>query len=157
MISKEKLEAMEYLKKEFTNLQNVPLTSLGCAVELINNDLFHWKISLLGPLDSPYAEGMFFLEAYFPEKYPKERPEVKFINKVYHLHVSPYNGLISIGILNGLKPRTPFVDVISQIFALFYCQNPYDAYNSEQAREFIENREEFDKKAREWTKAFASN
>ena len=120
MLSKEKLAAMKYLKKEYDNLQNDPILSLGCTVGLVNNDIFHWKITLLGPVDTPYAGGLFILTADFPDNYPNSKPEVKFVNKIYHLNVSPSNGHICISILNSYKPKTPIVDVISGIFSLFY-------------------------------------
>ena len=157
MLSKEKLAAMKYLKEEYTNLQRDPIVTLGCTVGLINpGDLFHWKISLIGPQDTPYAGGMFFLTADFPDDYPNGKPEVKFINKIYHLNVSPSNGHVCVSTLNDWKPRTPFSDIIASIFALFYNQNPYSAYNNAQAEEFKNNRAEFDRKAREWTQQYAA-
>ena len=156
MLSKEKLEAMKYLKNEFNNLQNDPITSLGCTVGLIKNDIFHWRVSLAGPSDTPYAGGQFFLTADFPDNYPIGKPEVKFINKMYHLNVSPTNGHVWISTLNKWKPRTAFSDVLTSIFALFYNQNPGDPYDQNQAKEFRENRQEFDRKAREWTQQYAS-
>ena len=55
MIPKKKLETMKYLKNEFQNLQNDPIITLGCSVGLVNGDIFHWRISLAGPSDTPYA------------------------------------------------------------------------------------------------------
>ncbi len=156
MLSKEKLAAMKYLKKEFDNLQHDPILSLGCTVGLVNNDIFHWKITLLGPVDTPYAGGLFILTADFPEKYPNVKPEVKFVNKIYHLNVSPSSGHICISILNSFKPKTPIVDVISGIFSLFYNQNPDSPYSSDMADEYRNKRGEFDKKAKEWTAKYAS-
>ena len=157
MLSKEKLAAMKYLKEEYTNFQRDPIVALGCSVGLINpDDPFHWKISLMGPQDTPYAGGMFFLTADFPDDYPNGKPEVKFINKIYHLNVSPSNGHVCVSTLNDWKPRTPFSDIIASIFALFYNQNPYSAYNNAQAEEFKNNRAEFDRKAREWTQQYAA-
>ena len=46
--------------------------------------------------------------------------------------------------------------VISDIFALFYIQNPKSPYNSNMANEYVNNKSEFDRKAREWTKQYAS-
>ena len=123
---------------------------------LVNNDIFHWKISLLGPSDTPYAGGMFFLTADFPENYPIGPPEVKFINQMYHLNVSPTDGHVCISTLNRWKANTPFSDVMTSIFALFYNQNPNDPYSYDQAEEFKNNRAEFDRKAREWTQKYAS-
>ena len=157
MLSKEKLEALKYLKQEYNNLQNDPIISLGCTVGLINNnDIFHWKISLMGPSDTPYAGGMFFLTADFPDNYPIGKPEVKFINKIYHLNVSPFDGHVCISTLGRWKPRTPFYDIMTSIFALFYNQNPADPYSTDMAEEFKNNKAQFDKKAREWTQQYAS-
>ena len=156
MLSKAKLTTMKYLKNEYDKLQKDPILSLGCTVGLVNNDIFHWKITLLGPVDTPYAGGLFILTADFPEKYPNVKPEVKFVNKIYHLNVSPSSGHICISILNSFKPKTPIVDVISGIFSLFYNQNPDSPYSSDMADEYRNKRGEFDKKAKEWTAKYAS-
>ena len=156
MLSKEKLAAMKYLKKEYDNLQRDPILSLGCTVGLVKNDIFHWKITLIGPVDTPYAGGLFILTADFPDKYPNVKPEVRFVNQIYHLNVSPTNHHICISILNEWQPKTPMVDVIAGIFSLFYNQNPKSPYSGEMAREYETNRNEFNRKAREWTLKYAS-
>ena len=157
MISKQKLETMKYLKNEFNALQNNPILSLGCTVGLPNpNDIFHWRLSLLGPQDTPYAGGMFFLSVDFPEGYPKVRPEVRFKNKIYHLNVREKDGHICISTLNEWVPNTPMVDVISSIFALFYEQNPLSPYSWTMAGQYKLNRNEFNKTAQEWTRKYAS-
>ena len=157
MISKQKLETMKYLKNEFNALQNNPILSLGCTVGLPNpNDIFHWRLSLLGPQDTPYAGGMFFLSVDFPEGYPKVRPEVRFKNKIYHLNVREKDGHICISTLNEWVPNTPMVDVISSIFALFYEQNPLSPYSWSMAGQYKLNRNEFNKTAQEWTRKYAS-
>ena len=156
MSSKMNLVEIEYLKNEYTTLQNDPILSLGCTIGLMNNDIFHWKFSLMGPQDTPYEGGMFFLTADFPDDYPQGKPEVRFCNKIYHLNVSPSNGHIGISILKNWKPKTPIIDVISSIFALFYNQDPLNCYSGEMAREYENNRSEFDRKAKEWTQKYAS-
>ena len=159
-LSKEKMEAMKYLKNEFKALQKDPILSLGCTVGLneaqYGKDIFHWKLSLLGPKDSPYADGMFFLTVDFPNNYPTGRPEVRFTNPIYHLNVQSGTGHICISTLNSWKARTPMVDVISAIFALFYDQNPDSPYSGSMAKLYRTNRPEFDRNAREWTKKYAS-
>ena len=157
MLSKQRLETMKYLRNEFNALQNNPILSLGCTVGLPDpSNIFKWRLSLLGPQDTPYAGGMFFLSVEFPDNYPKSKPEVRFTNKIYHLNVSPSNGHICISTLNSWKPKTPMVDVISAIFALFYSQNPGSPYDGKMAREYESNRAEFNRKAKEWTLKYAS-
>ena len=158
MLSQQKLQTMKYLKNEFDKLQRDPILSLGCTVGLnpsYGNNIFHWNISLIGPQDTPYAGGTFILTADFQETYPKTKPEVRFTNKIYHLNVRSSDGHICISTLNSWKPNTPMVDVISAIFALFYDQNPDSPYSGEMAREYKSNRNEFNRKAKEWTSKYA--
>ena len=156
MISPQKLQTMKYLKNEYTQLQNDPILSLGATVGLPNpSNIFHWNITLVGPQDTPYAGGMFFLTADFPETYPKTKPEIKFSNKIYHLNVRESDGHICISTLNQWVPNTPMVSVISAIFALFYEQNPLSPYSVSMAAQYKLRRGEFNKTAAEWTRKYA--
>ena len=152
------LNALKQLNKELKELQDDPIITLGVTVgpKIINNkkDPFHWQITMLGPQDTPYANGLFFLSADFPKDYPKRGPEVKFINKMYHLNVNN-NGHVCINTLSEWKEGTTMSEVLSLIFALFYKQNPESAYLSERANLFKYNRDEFDQNAREWTQKYA--
>ncbi len=159
MLDKGKLETMKYIKKEYDALQNDPILSLGCTVGLnpkYKKDIFHWRISLIGPSDTPYVGGMFFLTVDFPTNYPVGKPEVRFENKIYHLNVSSSNGHICISTLNDWDPYTGMVNVISAIFALFYEQNPFSPYSLKMAAQYKLNRDKFNEKAREWTRKYAS-
>ena len=156
MISPQKLQTMKYLKNEYTQLQNDPILSLGATVGLPNpSNIFHWNITLVGPKDTPYAGGMFFLTADFPETYPKTKPEIKFTNKIYHLNVRESDGHICISTLNQWVPNTPMVSVISAIFALFYEQNPLSPYSVSMAAQYKLRRNEFNRIAAEWTQKYA--
>ena len=156
MIGKQKLQTMKYLKNEFTQLQTDPILSLGATVGLPDpNNIFHWNITLIGPQDTPYAGGMFFLTADFPDDYPKKKPEIRFTNKIYHLNVRSSDGHICISTLNQWVPGTSMVSVLSAIFALFYDQNPFSPYSVKMAAQYKLNRNEFNRMAAEWTRKYA--
>ena len=155
MLNPQKMQALKYLKKEFDQLQKDPVLALGVTVGLVNNDIFHWKISLSGPQDTPYAGGLFFLTADFPDTYPNDKPEVKFVNKIYHLNVRDRDGHICISTLNKWIPNTPMVSVISAIFALFYEQNPLSPFSLSRATQYKLRRDEFNRIAAEWTQKYA--
>ena len=151
MLTPEKLNAMKKLKKEFTELQSNPITSLGVTVGLPNpNDLFTWQISLLGPSETPYEGGVFFLEADFPDNYPTSGPKIKFLTKIFHCNVFDWG--ICISTLNNWVP-TPMDKVIADIFQLFYVNNPDN--NGQPSQEFRNNRPLFEKHCREWVQLYA--
>ena len=157
MINNKKLQAMNYLKNEFQKLQNDnPIATLGCTVGLIDNNLFKWRVSIIGPSDTPYAGGMFFLTAEFPEDYPIGKPKVNFQTKIYHVNISPMDGQICVSTLKYWKPNTPFSSVIISIFALFYNQNANDPFSPQLAQVYKSNYPQYVQNAREWTKKYAS-
>ena len=154
MISPEKMKAMQILKNELDALQKDPIVTLGVVVGQMQ-DIFHWRMTMLGPQDTPYAGGLFYLTAEFPYDYPTHGPKVKFLNKMYHLNVSRY-GDVCISTLNKWTKGTTMAEVLSLIFALFYRQNPKDPYDQEMAKLYLTNKAQFDANAREYTQKYAN-
>ena len=155
-MKEEKKRALAQLQKELKELQKDPLATLGVTVGLVKNDYFHWQITMLGPQDTPYAGGLFFLTADFPNNYPKIGPEIRFKNKIYHLNVNEANGHVCISTLNDWQKENTMSEVLSLIFALFYKENPESAYDKTKAHLFINNRAKFDENVRDWTRKYAS-
>ena len=103
-----------------------------------NQNLYEWKFTLKAPKDSHYSGGFFYLKAIFPKEYPNKGPEVLFITPIYHLQVNPkyHNfegaqlvGHVWISLLNWWKPETKMKEVIANIFALFFWDNPDSPYD----------------------------
>ena len=166
MYSQEKINAIKRVTKEFQDLSSNPLLNIGASVGLPNqNNIMELRCSMLGPKDTPFADGLFFLKIKFPDNYPKKPPEVSFLTPIYHINVNPkapYKnqgetlGHVCISTLNWWKPTSNIKEVLHDIFALFYMSNPKSPYGMERAEEFRKNKQLYDEKCRYFTQKYAA-
>ena len=74
---------------------------LGASIGLVDdNDLFKWSVIFEGPEETLYEGGYFKAELKFPEDYPNNPPEMKFISKMWHPNIYP-DGKVCISILHA--------------------------------------------------------
>ena len=92
------------LMEEFEDLKHNPLSINGYTIELFNqNNIYEWKITLLGAKDTPYANGIFFIKLQFPHDYPHRRPEIYFLTPIYHMNVSRDKGRVSVNFIEHME------------------------------------------------------
>uniref|UniRef100_A0A8C7KEH2 E2 ubiquitin-conjugating enzyme n=1 Tax=Oncorhynchus kisutch TaxID=8019 RepID=A0A8C7KEH2_ONCKI len=84
--------------QELHDLQRDPPAQ--CSAGPVGEDLFHWQATIMGPTDSPYQGGVFFLTIHFPTDYPFKPPKVAFTTKIYHPNINS-NGSICLDILRS--------------------------------------------------------
>ncbi|KAM7047351.1 ubiquitin-conjugating enzyme E2 D1 isoform 3-T3 [Acridotheres tristis] len=90
--------ALKRIQKELSDLQRDP--PAHCSAGPVGDDLFHWQATIMGPPDSAYQGGVFFLTVHFPTDYPFKPPKIAFTTKIYHPNINS-NGSICLDILRS--------------------------------------------------------
>ncbi|XP_032305809.1 ubiquitin-conjugating enzyme E2-17 kDa isoform X1 [Drosophila ananassae] len=145
--------ALKRINKELQDLGRDPPAQ--CSAGPVGDDLFHWQATIMGPPDSPYQGGVFFLTIHFPTDYPFKPPKVAFTTRIYHPNINS-NGSICLDILRSQwSPALTISKVLLSICSLLCDPNPDDPLVPEIARIYKTDREKYNELAREWTRKYA--
>lgn len=135
-------------------------------------------MTLYGPPSTPYEGGKFKVEIRFGSRYPFEPPFVRFHTHIWHPNILPDPKLNpremnicldlinpdKIGTKTGWAPSKTLLTVIEALISMIAISpeninaniiNPTDALNKEAAKQMIENRQVFTRKAQEMTQKYA--
>ena len=109
----------------------------------------------MGPDDSPYAGGVFFINVRFPTDYPFKPPKCTFTTRIYHCNINS-NGSICLDILKDQwSPALTISKVLLSLSSLLTDANPDDPLVPEIAHLYKNDRVKHDANAREWTRKYA--
>jgi ubiquitin-conjugating enzyme E2 D/E len=145
--------ALKRIRKELEDLKRDPPAQ--CSAGPVGDDLFHWQATIMGPPDSPYQGGVFFLTIHFPTDYPFKPPKVSFTTRIYHPNINS-NGSICLDILRSQwSPALTISKVLLSICSLLCDPNPDDPLVPEIARIYKTDRDKYNELAREWTRKYA--
>ncbi|XP_019475880.1 ubiquitin-conjugating enzyme E2 D2-like isoform X2 [Meleagris gallopavo] len=107
--------------KELNDLARDPPAQ--CSAGPVGDDMFHWQATIMGPNDSPYQGGVFFLTIHFPTDYPFKPPKVAFTTRIYHPNINS-NGSICLDILRSQwSPALTISKGTSNAHLILLCSN----------------------------------
>ena len=145
--------ALKRINKELSDLQKDPPSN--CSAGPVGDDLFQWQATIMGPADSPYSGGVYFLNIHFPADYPFKPPKLQFTTKIYHPNINS-NGSICLDILKDQwSPALTISKVLLSLSSLLTDPNPDDPLVPEIAQIYKADREKFTNTAKEWTRKYA--
>ena len=146
--------AARRINKELEDINRNPPEN--CSAEPVDNDIFHYQATIMGPTDTPYAGGVFFLDVIYPDDYPFRSPNIKFLTRIYHCNIASGDGRISLDILKDKwSPALSISTLLVSITSLLSDPNPDDPLVPEIAKLFKNDKIKHDQTAKEWTLKYA--
>lgn len=127
----------------------------GCGAVQITEDLSHWKCSIPGPPDTPYAGGIFVLDVRFPPNYPCDPPRVVFETPIFHPNIDRTGAICLPLLTHDWRPSSTVATVLLSIMTLLTEPNPDSYLSQEAAHLLVTDRRKYEQVAREWTATHA--
>eukprot|EP00658_Telonema_sp_P-2_P002545 TRINITY_DN1095_c0_g1_i7.p1 TRINITY_DN1095_c0_g1~~TRINITY_DN1095_c0_g1_i7.p1 ORF type:complete len:174 (+),score=40.88 TRINITY_DN1095_c0_g1_i7:150-671(+) len=147
------MAALKRINKELQDLGRDP--PANCSAGPVGDDLFNWQATIMGPPDSPFQGGVFFLNVHFPSDYPFKAPKINFTTRIYHPNINS-NGSICLDILKDQwSPALTISKVLLSICSLLNDPNPDDPLVPDIASQFKQDPEGYAATAREWVSKYA--
>ena len=149
-----KMTSLKRLQKELKKLTKEPV--MNCSAGPINDDLYHWQATIMGPTDTPYFGGIFKLELLFTRNYPIKPPQVRFKTKIFHPNIDSSGGICVDILKDAWNPLLSIRTILLSICSLLNDPNPKDPLVPYIAELYKNNRKKFIEEAKSWTTIHAS-
>jgi len=145
--------SLNRINREFIQLTKEPIDYVSAGPK--DNNLFLWDATIIGPSKTPYDGGVFNLKIEFPVDYPFKPPKCTFLTKIYHPNINNF-GSICLDILKtNWSPALTISKVLLSICSLLADPNPDDPLVPEIANIYKQNKELYEKNARDYTRKYA--
>ena len=152
----------ELLKKQLKDLNKN--SELPFNVGLIDeNDFYKWSVIFTGPEDTIYEGGFFKAILSFPEDFPQNPPEMRFITEMFHPNIYK-DGKVCISILHSpgvdvfnsqekaeerWRPSLGVEQILLSVISMLNAPNCDSPANVDAAVMFRNNRKDYEKKVRQ--------
>lgn len=152
---KKNMSATSRIMKEQKNLSLDPPSNCS-AGPVDDSNIFQWEATILGPSDSPYADGIFKLQITFPDNYPYHPPKIRFTTRIFHPNINKQGGICLDILKDQWSPALTIGKVLLSICALMSDPNPDDPLLSDVAQLYTDDRDGYNARARAYTLKYAT-
>ena len=74
---------------EYNDLNKILNPNLGLKVGLLDdNDPTKWILTITGPKNTPYKDGVFNILIDFPQEYPEKTKAICFLTLIYNVNIN---------------------------------------------------------------------
>ena len=142
------------ITKELETIQKDP--PANCSAGPDGDNIYSWTATIMGPTETVYEGGLFYLNIEFPQNYPYKPPKVRFITKIYHPNINSSGGICLDILKDQWSPALTVSKVLLSITSLLSDPNPDDPLVPEIAKLYKKNREKHDLVAKNYTQQHAN-
>ena len=148
--------ALRRILRELQDISRDPPLDIAAGPE--GQDMFHWSGTIMGPQDTPYENGIFYLDITFPPDYPFKHPNVIFKTRIYHPNITPRGVICTEMLCCEWKPEITIKKVLIHIRSLMIEPDISGSHYPviEILQLYKTDRAAYDKTAREWTQRYAT-
>ncbi|KAK8847409.1 ubiquitin-conjugating enzyme E2 8 [Kwoniella newhampshirensis] len=127
-------------------------------VTLVNNKMSEFFVKFHGPVETPFAKGVWKIHVELPEQFPYKSPSIGFMNKIFHPNIDELSGSVCLDVIN--QTWSPMFELIN-IFEIFLPQllrypNPADPLNGEAAALLMRDPKAYAKKVESYVDRYAT-
>tara|TARA_Y100000768_G_scaffold277769_1_gene213165 strand:+ start:13620 stop:14087 length:468 start_codon:yes stop_codon:yes gene_type:complete len=141
------------IQKELIELQTSPPSN--CSAGPIDDDIYQWQATIMGPQGSPYEGGVFYLKIDFPKDYPFKPPKMVFLTKIYHCNINSAGGICLDILKDQWSPALTISKLLLSICSLMDDANPDDPLVPDIADLLKRDKATHDEEARLYTLKYA--
>ncbi|KAK0703217.1 ubiquitin-conjugating enzyme/RWD-like protein [Lasiosphaeria miniovina] len=146
--------ALKRITNELADLGRDP--TFSCTAGPVGDNMFQWQATIMGPSDSPYSDGVFFLNIAFPNDYPFKPPRISFSTPVFHPNINADGGICLDILRESWSPVLTVSKLLLSISSMLTDPNPDDPLMPDIAYMYHTDRAKYDAIAREWTRKYAN-
>eukprot|EP00164_Ancoracysta_twista_P002533 GFYU01003373.1.p1 GENE.GFYU01003373.1~~GFYU01003373.1.p1 ORF type:complete len:157 (-),score=18.79 GFYU01003373.1:56-526(-) len=96
----------------------------------VEDNLFSWTATIMGPAKTPYETGRFALKIDVPDNYPMNPPSVKFVTPIFHPNIHFKTGEVCLDtIKSSWTPAWTLQSVCRAIIVLLSHPEPESPLN----------------------------